>query len=40
MIRPCTEADIPFVMELGRKFADELLDAVEREVAKIPDILE
>jgi hypothetical protein len=23
MIRPCTEADIPFVMELGRKFADE-----------------
>jgi len=30
MIRPCVEADIPFVMEMGRKFADEagVTDAV------------
>lgn len=30
MIRACTEADIPFVMEMGRKFADEagVTDAV------------
>jgi hypothetical protein len=23
MIRPCTESDIPFVMELGKRFADD-----------------